>query len=42
MAAAPDSAFIQIRNLGMTFGDREGGVEALRDISINIAEGTFV
>ncbi len=42
MAAAPDSAFIQIRNLGMTFGDREGRVEALRDISLDIAEGTFV
>jgi NitT/TauT family transport system ATP-binding protein len=35
-------AFIQVDALGMTFGDREGRVEALRDISLNIAEGTFV
>jgi len=41
-AAPADQAFIQIRNLGMTFGDREGRVEALRDISMHIAQGTFV
>ncbi len=41
-APAPDPAFIRIRDLGMTFGDREGPVEALRDISLEIARGTFV
>ncbi len=41
-AAPADQVFIQIRNLGMTFGDQEGRVEALRDISMHIAQGTFV
>ena len=40
--APADRAFIQIRDLGMTFGDREGPVEALRDISLEIVRGTFV
>ena len=40
--AAPDPCFIEIRSLGMVFGEAEGEVEALRDISLNIAEGTFV
>ncbi len=40
--APADQAFIQIRNLGMTFGDREGRVEALRNISLEIPRGTFV
>ena len=40
--ASADREFITVRNLGMTFGDREGRVEALRDISMDIVQGTFV
>ena len=42
VASAPEATFIEIRSLGMTFGDREGRVEALRDVSLDIARGTFV
>ncbi len=44
LSAAPATAeaFIEIRGLGMTFGQGEGRVEALRDISLDIARGTFI
>jgi len=36
-----DNNFIQIKNLGKTFASKDGKLEALRDINLNIGKGTI-